>query len=58
MSNKCENCAAWSQLMAEARGGRVFALCLNPSSPKEGKWTAEHDKCAAWSDDPALSDLT
>jgi len=54
---KCETCSAWSQMMAHANAGRIEAVCLNPRSPRHSKFTSESFYCAAWTDDPAMSDM-
>ncbi len=44
--NRCESCAAWSELIARADGGRpVEAMCLKPDSPMKGHYTTGRQGC-------------
>lgn len=54
----CENCTAWSQLVAWAEDSGVKALCLNPESERHMVGTLGRQSCARWTDNPAMADLT
>lgn len=47
----CDTCKWWSQMMAEARGSKVYAPCLNPEntqhrSPADfNNWVNEDFSC-------------
>lgn len=45
---KCEFCRFWSQLVAEARGGVVYAYCLNQTGPHAGGYTSEAQGCESY----------
>jgi hypothetical protein len=47
---KCETCRYWSEMLAQAGGGRpgVRALCLSSESPLRQKWTSETQTCGSW----------
>lgn len=55
---RCENCTAWSQLVAWADDDGVKALCLNPKSERKGVGTLGRQSCACWTDNPEMADLT
>lgn len=44
----CRGCRYWSEMIAQALGGRpVEALCLSEGS-RRGKYTTGHTTCEAW----------
>ena len=44
--NRCNTCAAWSELIARAiGGGLVEAMCLKPDSPMRGHYTTGRHGC-------------
>ena len=42
----CERCAFWSDTMAKHEHGTMYALCLNPNSPKAAIYTGEGERRA------------
>lgn len=54
MSKTCETCRYWSEMIAEAGGGRpgVRAMCLSTGSPQHGRYTGQRQTCAEWADAP------
>lgn len=46
----CGTCRFWSELVAEARGTVLRALCEHPVGPKAGQMTREHERCSAWTE--------
>lgn len=55
---RCDTCTAWSQLVAHGNGSGIEAVCLNPASPDHAKFRPAWHRCAAWSNNPELADLT
>ncbi len=44
----CRSCRFWSEMVAKAEGGRVQALCLSPTSPRNGTYTHGRHTCPSW----------
>lgn len=44
----CSGCRWWSEMVAQAHGNGVEALCLNPKSRFHSKYTRERQVCAEW----------
>ncbi len=49
---ECRFCRYWSEMVAEARGPDILALCLNPESPRHAKWTGSGQGCEKGRDAP------
>lgn len=45
--NRCDGCRYWSQMVAQAVGDHVEALCLGPGT-KRNRYTRDRDTCEAW----------
>lgn len=57
MTQRCNTCSAWSELIAQAiGGGPVEAMCLKPDSPMNGKYTTGRNGCHQHTTDPAFAD--
>ncbi|MBV7408747.1 hypothetical protein [Maritimibacter sp. DP1N21-5] len=44
----CETCRYWSELIAHAQGGAVYAWCLNQTAPvpnADDRYTPSHHNC-------------
>jgi hypothetical protein len=55
--NRCDTCAAWSELIARSEGGGpVEALCLSNESPHSHKYTTGRMGCDRWTNNPAIAD--
>ena len=44
----CKGCRYWSEMIAQAQGGTVTALCLNGGGPRHGQYTAGYGRCDQW----------
>lgn len=45
-TRNCNGCRFWSEMIAQANGGGVEALCLSDVSPLSGKYTPGWGICA------------
>ena len=45
VTNKCENCKWWSDLIAKYDGDKIMAICENSISEYHGKYVEETDYC-------------
>ena len=51
MSNTCETCRFWSELIASAIPGKgIEAMCLSKDGPNKNLMTKESDHCQSWAD--------
>lgn len=46
--HRCDGCRFWSEMMAQAIGGAVEAVCLSGTGPKAGQYTTGRTTCVAW----------
>lgn len=48
MNNECMFCRHWSELIAQAVGTELTAMCLNDKSASHGEYTCEYSTCIAF----------
>ena len=49
-TKNCHGCRYWSEMLAQACGGPMEAVCLARKSPNSGKYTSKQTTCDAWED--------
>lgn len=47
-TQNCKGCRFWSEMIAQANGDGVTAMCINSGSPEKGKYKADYQKCDKW----------
>ena len=44
----CSGCRWWSEMLAQSYDAGIEAMCLNPKSRFQAKYTRERQVCAEW----------
>lgn len=48
MKRTCSECRFWSEMIAEAHGNHVVAMCLSDAGPYKGRLVPATQTCEAW----------
>lgn len=48
MTERCNTCRFWSEMLAQANGGPVEAYCLAEGGPYSGHYTTGRQHCDKW----------